>query len=258
MTKLIAIVGATGLQGGSVLKTLYASGKYKIRALTRSKNSDKATALVEKYPDIELTEADLDNVESLRQAFSGADIVFGVTDVKSVFPRVLGGEIDAEFTQGKNIVDAAIDAGVSTIVYSSLDSASKVSGGKYTKVHHFDMKHRTEEYLRSKSDKVDSFFIHLGCYMNNFLDRACISPEDTQTIEFHFPVEPATLIPLVDPINDTGPVVEYVLDHPNECQGVIYDVSGGLYEAQEVAKAFTEVTGKSARYVQTPLESVPM
>ncbi|KAJ2356838.1 hypothetical protein IWW50_002231 [Coemansia erecta] len=258
MTKLVAIVGATGLQGGSVLKTLYASGKYKIRALTRSKSSDKATALAEKYPGIELAEADLDNVESLRQAFSGADIVFGMTDMSSVMTRVLSGEVDVEFIQGKNIVDAAIDAGVKTAVYSSLDSLSKQSSGKYDKVHQFESKNQAGEYLLSKSDKIDGFVICLGCYMNNFLGRARISPDEKQTVEFHFPFAPTTRIPLVDTANDTGPVVEYILEHPDKCRGIINEVSGGLYEAQEMAKAFTEATGKPACYVQTPFEDIPL
>ncbi|KAJ2341209.1 hypothetical protein GGF43_006221, partial [Coemansia sp. RSA 2618] len=218
MTKLVAIVGATGLQGGSVLKTLYASGKYKIRALTRSKSSDKATALVEKYPGIELAEADLDNVESLRQAFSGADIVFGMTDMSSVMTRVLSGEMDAEFTQGKNIVDAAIDAGVSTIVYSGMNSANKISGGKYTKILSFESKHKAEEYLLSKSNVIDGFVVYLGSYMKNFLDYACISAKDNRTVEFNSPLNPTTQLPFVDVANDTGPVVEYILDHPNECR----------------------------------------
>ncbi|KAJ2843741.1 hypothetical protein J3B02_005176, partial [Coemansia erecta] len=79
MTTTVAIIGATGLQGGSVLKSLYATGKYKIRALTRNPSRESAKQLLNKYPGIEVEAADLDDTESLRKAFKDIDIIFGVT-----------------------------------------------------------------------------------------------------------------------------------------------------------------------------------
>ncbi|KAJ2845887.1 hypothetical protein J3B02_004553, partial [Coemansia erecta] len=79
MTKTVAIIGATGLQGGSVLNSLYDTGKYKIRALTRNPKGESAKLLLMKYPGIEVAAADLDDTESLRKAFKDIDIVFGVT-----------------------------------------------------------------------------------------------------------------------------------------------------------------------------------
>ncbi|KAJ1827013.1 hypothetical protein LPJ70_007597, partial [Coemansia sp. RSA 2708] len=114
MTKLVAIIGATGLQGGSVLKTLHASGKYKLRALTRNPDGAAAKSLARKYPGVEWVKADLDDPESLREVFSGVDTVFGMTQFfqKSITDKIESGETDAEFRQGINIVDSAIAAGV--------------------------------------------------------------------------------------------------------------------------------------------------
>ncbi|KAJ2608320.1 hypothetical protein H4S08_004496 [Coemansia sp. RSA 1365] len=260
MAKFIAIVGATGLQGGSVLKTLYAAGGYKIRALSRNPNSDSAKKLAAKYPDVEWVQADLNDASSLCKALTGVDVVFAVTDFyqKDTLEKVAAGDKDAEFTQGKNIVDAAIDAGVNSIIYSSLDSMKQLSGGKYPDILHLEGKHKVEEYISSKADKIKGYFIYLGVYMENYIRFSRISPEDNQTVEFTVPLKPTTKIPLVDTANDTGHVVKYILEHPDECLGKVVEVSGGYYEAQEMAKAFTEATGKSARYTQIPYEAAGM
>ncbi|KAJ2784959.1 hypothetical protein GGI15_002087 [Coemansia interrupta] len=255
MSKLISIIGATGLQGGSVLKTLYGTGQYKIRALTRNPTSDAAKKLQAAYPNIELAAADLDAPETLQKAFAGSDVVFGVTQFfqKDILERVHQGDLDAEFNQGKAMVDAAIAANVPAMVYSSLDSMKQISSGKYPGVVHFDGKHRIEEYLASKMDKIRGYFVYAGFYMNNYMDFARRSPEDG-AVEFSFPIKPTAKLPLVDTANDIGPVVSYILDHPEECLGTVCEASGGYYEAQDMVKAFTEVTGKPARYVQIPYE----
>ncbi|KAJ2496059.1 hypothetical protein GGF44_000366 [Coemansia sp. RSA 1694] len=258
MTKLVAIVGATGLQGGSVLKSLHATGKYKLRALTRDPNSKQVASLKAKYPGVDWVRADLDDPASLRSAFQGANAVFGVTQFfqKSIGERVEGGNENAEFEQGKNMVDAAIAAGAESMVLSSLDSMKQLSHGKYPGVLHFEGKHKIEEYLTSMLDKIKGYFIYLGFYMENFVNYSRISPEDNKTVEFTLPLKPDSKLPLVDTANDTGAVVAYILEHPEECLGLVVEVSGGYYEPQDMAKAFTAVTGIPSRYVQIPYEYI--
>src|ERR1700752_2698519 len=70
--KLIAVVGATGHQGGAVVRALQASGKFKVRALTRNPADHPRLA-------DEVVAADLDHPESLKSAFAGAHGVFVVT-----------------------------------------------------------------------------------------------------------------------------------------------------------------------------------
>ncbi|KAJ2795569.1 hypothetical protein H4R20_005837, partial [Coemansia guatemalensis] len=218
MTKLIAVIGATGLQGGSVLKVLHAAGGYKLRALSRNPDSDSAKGLAAKYPNVEWAQADLNDTSSLRKALTGVDAVFVVTDFfqKDTLEKVAAGDKDAEFAQGKNVVDAAIDAGVNSVIYSSLDSMKQLSDGKYAGILHFEGKHKVEEYISSKADKIKGYFIYLGYYMENYVRFSRISPEDSQTVEFTMPLKPTTKVPLVDTINDTGHVVKYILEHPEE------------------------------------------
>ncbi|KAJ2083078.1 hypothetical protein H4R24_001117 [Coemansia sp. RSA 988] len=253
MVKLIAIVGATGLQGGSVLKTFHASGEYKIRAITRNPNSNTVKDISKEFPDVVWVQADLNDLSSLSKAFSGADVVFGVTNNMDaeLIQMVQAGDYEAEYRQGKNIVDAAIAAKADSLILSGIYSLKQLSGGKYSEAIHMEAKHKAEQYLLSKASQIKGFRVHLGCYLENFASNARISDDD-KVVEFPFFVSPTTKLPLVDVANDTGPVVKYALDHPDECLGVPLEVSGGYYEAQEVARSYTEATGKPARHVQLP------
>ncbi|KAJ2773193.1 hypothetical protein IWQ56_001085 [Coemansia nantahalensis] len=260
MSKVVAIVGATGKQGTSVLKSLYAAGNYKLRALTRNPSGDTARSLAAQYPGVEWVAADLNDPPSLAKAFRGADVVFGVTNFfePDIRDKVAAGDRDAEYRQGKAIVDAAIQAGVPAVVWSSLDSASELTGGRLTNVLHFDSKNRVEKYLLSRADQVEGFIVRVGFYMDNFANFSRLSPEDGTTVEFTLPINPETELPLVDTAEDVGPVVRHILAHPDEYRGVPTMVSGRYYTAQELADAFTEVTGRPARMAGLPYDSLDM
>ncbi|KAJ1770618.1 hypothetical protein LPJ74_003067 [Coemansia sp. RSA 1843] len=245
------------MSSGSVLRALHATGKYRLIAVTRDTTSASATKIKSRYPDVELVKADLADVESLKNAFKGADIVFGVTlfAQPDILNQVAAGNVDAEFNHGKNTTDAAIAAGVKDIIFSTIYSMIELTGGKYSMALQFEGKYKIEKYIKSKNSEIRGAFIHLGLYMEDFIGYSRISPEDNKTVEFTLPLKPTTKVPLVDATNDTGGVVSYMLDHFDDFVGKTVEVSGGYYEAQEIAKAFTEVTGKPARYVQLPYES---
>src|SRR6476660_10137215 len=103
--KLIAVIGATGQQGGGVVRALQASSQFKVRALTR--NPDKHRDLAD-----EVVEADLNRPETLAAAFKGAYGVFLVT------ASWLEGTDERK--QGAAAVQAARDAGVKHVVWSTL------------------------------------------------------------------------------------------------------------------------------------------
>src|ERR1700704_4229046 len=103
--KLIAVIGATGHQGGGVVRALQALGQFKVRALTR--NPDKHRELAE-----EVVAADLDKPETLKAAFEGAHGVFLVTTSSL--------EGTDERKQGTAAVKAASDAGVKHFIWSTL------------------------------------------------------------------------------------------------------------------------------------------
>jgi len=113
--KVIAVVGATGAQGGGLVQAILndAEGSYLARALTRNEGSDKAQALAQQGA--EVVQADLDDVESLKQAFSGADAAYCVTNFWEHFSP------EKELAQAQNLVDAAKDAGLDHVIWSTLE-----------------------------------------------------------------------------------------------------------------------------------------
>ena len=108
--KLIAVVGATGQQGGSVVRALRASGQFKVRALTR----DPA-----KHPQLadQVVHADLSRPATLETAFAGAHGAFLVTNAWEP-----GSD---ELKQALTAVRAAKDAGVKHLIWSTLEDVRK-------------------------------------------------------------------------------------------------------------------------------------
>lgn len=141
--KIIAVVGATGAQGGGLSRAILndKSGGFRVRALTRNAGSDKAKEL-EKLG-AEVVAVDIDDVESLKKAFHGAHGVFCVTFFWEHFSP------EKELAEAKNMAEAAKQAGVRHVIWSTLEDTRKwvplgdnrmpTLMGKY-KVPHFDAK----------------------------------------------------------------------------------------------------------------------
>jgi uncharacterized protein YbjT (DUF2867 family) len=148
--KIIAVVGATGSQGGGLCEAILGdpNGGFACRALTRDPQKDKAKALAARGA--EVVQANLDDVESLKKAFAGAYGVYGVTN----FWEHFSGE--KEKAQARNIADAARAAGVKHIVWSTLEDTRKLMSpddkrmpmlqGHY-RVPHFDAKAEANQYF---------------------------------------------------------------------------------------------------------------
>jgi len=142
-TKVIAVIGATGAQGGSLARAILAdpAGGFRVRAITRKADSDKALALAR--AGAEVVVADLDDAASLERAFAGAHGAFCVTNFWEHFSP------EKEVAQAGNMARAARAAGVRHVVWSTLedtrvrvplsDERMPTLMGKY-KVPHFDGK----------------------------------------------------------------------------------------------------------------------
>src|SRR5262245_27727366 len=143
MSKIIAVVGSTGAQGGGLVRAITADpgGGFTARAITRDTSKDKAKALA--AAGAEVVSADLEDVESLKKAFAGAYGVFAVTNFWEHFSG------DKEIQQAKNIAEAAKAAGVKHVVWSTLEDTRKLMSPDDTRmpilqgrfrVPHFDAK----------------------------------------------------------------------------------------------------------------------
>ena len=166
MAKIIAVVGATGVQGGGLARAILAdpSSGFSVRAITRDPNKDNAKALAAKGA--EVVSANLDDVESLKKAFAGAHGVFGVTNFWEHFSA------EKEKAQAKNIADAAKAAGVKHVVWSTLEDTRQFMSAddkrmpmlqeKY-RVPHFDAKAEANAYFSG----VPSTMLNTSFYWDN-------------------------------------------------------------------------------------------
>jgi uncharacterized protein YbjT (DUF2867 family) len=132
--KTILVTGATGKQGGAVLRHLFGDG-FRLRAMTRKPEGEAAQVLAAQG--VEVIRGNLDDVESLRAAL---DDVWGVFAVQNTWEA--GVELEEE--QGKRIANLAREAGVQHFVYTSVGSAERETG-----IPHFDNKWRVENVVRA-------------------------------------------------------------------------------------------------------------
>ena len=149
-TKVIAVVGATGAQGGALARAILSdpSGGFSCRAITRDPNKDQAKALAAKGA--EVVRADMDDLESVNKAFSGAYGAFCVTNFWEHFSA------DKEKAQAKNLADAAKATGLKHVIWSTLEDTRNLMSpddkrmpmlqGKY-RVPHFDGKAEADAYF---------------------------------------------------------------------------------------------------------------
>src|SRR5260221_14434875 len=137
--KLIAVVGATGQQGGAVVRALQADKQFKVRALTRNpaKHRELGDGVVQ---------ADLNRPETLAAAFEGAHGVFLVTNLWET-----GND---EVQQATAAVRAAKDAGVKQFVWSTLPDVDASTRGK------FHVPHFTDKATVNRIEKARGFPNH--------------------------------------------------------------------------------------------------
>ncbi|KAF5646379.1 nitrogen metabolic regulation nmr [Fusarium sp. NRRL 52700] len=167
MPRLISVIGATGIQGGSVVKALVNNDAYSVRAITRDKKSAAAKALLDKG--VEVVEADLNDIHSLEAAFSGSFAIFAVTNFFQNFPTLSAdAAVEEEAMQGINLARAAISTPtLEHFIWSTLPNAFRVSEGK-SFVPHFAGKNKVDDYIKSQPDLLrKTTFLWVGFYASN-------------------------------------------------------------------------------------------
>ena len=153
----IVVCGATGNQGGAVVDSLLASGKWNVFALVRDVSGEKARALEAKG--VQLKKGDLLDKASLLIAFQAAHGVFGVTQPWSADYKKA--DTQSEIRQGKNIIDACREAGVNHLVFSTVMHF----GADRTGVPHVDSKLNIEEY--AKQSRIPVTLLQPSSFMDN-------------------------------------------------------------------------------------------
>ncbi|KFY80656.1 hypothetical protein V499_00484 [Pseudogymnoascus sp. VKM F-103] len=240
--KIIVVFGATGVQGGSVIKSILgdskAAAQFKIRAVTRDPSKPSAKALADQG--CELVSADLNSEKDVARVLEGAYGAFAVTNFWET------GDPDVELKQGKNVADAAKETGLQHLVWSSLIDVTKLSKGVLTKVSHFDSKAAVEDYIRSIG--INASFFRPGYYMSN-LQKGGIVPNGDGTYSVPLPIPTSAPIPLFDTAADTGKFAKAILLAGDKAFGKTYDAAVAYVTTAEIAAEWSAVTGKEAKAV---------
>jgi uncharacterized protein YbjT (DUF2867 family) len=234
---LITITGVLGKQGLSTARTLLASGRYRVRGITRRKNSPEGKELTEQGAELISIPLNLGYQREFIEAFRGSDSVFMMT------PGIVPPQ-DHELELGKQLADAALAAGAGHIVFSSLENVNRITAGKKF-APHFTDKACVESYIRSLP--VKSTFIMMAFFFTN-LPEFYIPRMESDELVFPIYLPEDFQAPFVDPITATGPAVLEILDHPELYTGKSLPVIGDVISPREMTETFTRVTGKKARY----------
>jgi uncharacterized protein YbjT (DUF2867 family) len=246
--KIIAVIGATGMQGGGLARALVGDspGPFKARAVSRSTNSDKAKALM--ALGVEVVTADLDDVESVKRAFSGAHGAFCVTN----FWEHLSPE--KETVQAKNLATAAKHAGLRHVIWSTLedtrgwmalsDQRMPTLMGKY-KVPHFDAKGEANKFFIDLG--VPTTFLLTSFYWENFIYFGMgpkKGPEGRLAITF--PMGNKKLPGIA--AEDIGACALAIFKRGDDQIGKMVGLAGEHLTGAQMAVSFTKALGQEVRY----------
>ncbi|KZO95771.1 NAD(P)-binding protein [Calocera viscosa TUFC12733] len=235
--KLVVVTGATGLQGGAVIRALVANGAYRTRAITRQLTSPAAKQLVEQGVDV--VQATLDDKDSLIKAFEGAYAVYGCTPFGDA----------TEEQQGKNIVDACKVNQVPLLLWSALPDAAKTSGGKYTNITHYDRKARVTEYINDNHQPAVT--IYLSNFSDNLLQYYWIRRSEDGSYTVAIPLSPDVSVAYTWVDGDLGEAILAIIKNweiPEiraELQGnQPLHVCSYRITASQMADSISKITGK--------------
>ena len=232
----VAVAGATGKQGGAVARVLLDSG-HRVRGLTRRPASKAADTLSALGADIH--EADLDDVAAVRRAVEGADAFFLVAT-----PFEAG--VEAETRQACRAVQAAKEAGVKHLVYSSVASADQ-----YTGIPHFDSKAEVESHIQKLG--VPCTVVGPVFFMENLVNPMFVKGLGTGTLSLPLPASrPLQWVAL----QDIAGFVRIVVERPSEFLGRRIDIASDSLTGPEVANVLSQTCGRTFNYVEESLDAV--
>lgn len=241
--KVIAVIGATGQQGGGVVRALQASGQFKVRALTRNptKHRDRGDEVVE------VVEADLDRPETLKAAFERAHGVFLVTNFWE--------EGANELKQTTAAVRAAMAAGVKHFIWSTLPNVEAISGGKFD-VPHFTGKARIDPIVK-KAGFENHTFVIAPFYYQNLVGSLAPQKQADGSLGWALPLDPSVRVIHLGDINELGNIVAGAFANPHEAgNGEYLPLVGDFLSFNEIVDTLNR-QGHNFSFKQVPKDGFP-
>lgn len=246
--KIIAVVGATGAQGGGLVRAILndKNSGFAVRALTRDVHSDKAKELAKLGA--EVVAADVDDVESLKQAFKGAYGVYCVTFFWAHFSP------EKEIAQATAMAHAAKDAAVKHAIWSTFEDTRKwvplndnrmpTLMGKY-KVAHFDAKSEANHVFTDLG--VPTTFLLTSFYWENLIYFG-LGPKKGPDgkLAITFPMGDKKLPGIAS--EDIGKCAYGIFKRGQEFIGKTVGVAGEHLTGTQMASALTKALGREVRF----------
>ncbi|MBC6989782.1 NmrA/HSCARG family protein [Hymenobacter sp. BT491] len=246
--KTIAVFGATGAQGGGLVRAILNDpmGEFTARAITRNPNSEKAQELARLGA--EVVAANIDDPQSLRQALDGAYGAFCVTFFWEHFSP------EKEDAEAHNMAQAAKDAKVQHVIWSTLedtrewmplsDTRMPTLMGKY-KVPHTDAKGAANHYFADLG--VPTTFLLTSFYWDNFIYFA-MGPQKGADgkLAITFPMGDKRLSGIA--AEDIGKCAYGIFKKGAELIGKTVGIAGEQLTCQQMADSLSKAIGQKVEY----------
>jgi uncharacterized protein YbjT (DUF2867 family) len=223
--QIVVVCGATGRQGGAVARRLVAQG-WNVRALTRRPDRKEARALA--AMGCEVIQADMENIDSLRSAFSGAYGIFSVQNG-------LASGFDREVIQGRNVADIASQEGVAHLVYASAGTGQLGTG-----ISSWEAKLDVEDHMSRLGLPFTS--LRPQAFMELMTDKSYYPAVGTWRIWPQLSGEDKGIAWLA--VEDVGAVTATVLAQPERYVGQSLVLVADVVSLAECRELYREIMGK--------------
>ncbi|KAF1990274.1 NAD(P)-binding protein [Aulographum hederae CBS 113979] len=262
--KTLAVTGATGFQGGAIVKYFAANHpEVSIQAITRNIKKQPALDLLKLGGNVSLVQADLEDKASLVKAFAGAEAVYLVTDYWNTQNNAVAPNLNSEIMNGVAAIDAAAETkGLKHFLFGTLSEFASQSNMKWRNIYHFNTKIALNAYIRSKPDLWrKSTLVFTPIYFENYL--AFEQPffpllggpklvEGPQWRAF-FPENGVGNLPMVQ-IGDLGKVVAAIFKEPARYFQKYAVMISEYHTAATLVEQWAEAVGVTAGVDQIDLE----
>lgn len=253
--KIIAVVGATGAQGGGLARSILADarGELAVRAITRDPDSDKSRALAD--AGAEIVAADLSDPAAVERAFAGAYGAYCVT----FFWHHMSPEKERE--EARVLANAARAAGLQHVVWSTLEDTRRWMAlddprmptlqGRY-KVPHFDAKGEADEFFRASG--VPTTYLLTSFYWDNLIHFG-LGPKVGGDGKLHFglPMGDRPLAGIA--AEDIGRCAHGIFKRGTTLAGQYVGIAGGFLTGTQMAAALGVALGREVVYDAVPFET---
>lgn len=252
--KIVAVIGATGAQGGGVVRAILAdtNGHFAARAITRKPDSDKARALAAQG--VEVVAGDADDPGTLERAFAGAYGAFCVTNFWE------HGDPARELRQASAMARATKKAGLQHVVWSTLEDTRKdiplsdnrlpTLKGSY-KVPHFDAKGEADAVFESEG--APTSYLLAAFYWDNFIGFG-MGPRrlGDGSLALALPLGGQKLPGIA--AEDIGGCAYGILKRGPSAAGQRFGIAGETLSGQEMAAKLGQALGESIVFQDVPFD----